>query len=316
MQQITDARAAGEEVSPAWLYRAKRLRLLQDQVEAEIGRFADYAGVQITEAQRAAVQMGQQHAEQLALAGLGEPPPGVTVTFARLPRDAVTDLVGFLSDGSPLRDLLDELGPEASKAVRDALVAGVATGQNPRVIARQIRQALAGDLVRALTISRTEILRSYRTASLRSYQANSDIMEGWVWHSARDRRTCMSCIAMHGTKHRLDERLDDHVSGRCTAIPLTKSWEAILGPKGRGIPDARPQIGLGADWFARQPENVQRAMMGPAEYAAWKAGAFDLKDLVGRTRDPRWGTMRAERSLTGILGEQEAKNVEETSFGG
>ena len=65
---------------------------------------------------------------ELALAGLGVPPPGVTVTWARLPREAVTDLVGFLQDGSPLRDLLDELGSEASRAVRDALVAGVATG--------------------------------------------------------------------------------------------------------------------------------------------------------------------------------------------
>jgi len=304
MRQIADARERGEEVSPAWLYRAERLRLLQDQVQAEMQRFADYAGDQITEAQRAAVEMGQQHAEQLALAGLGEPPPGVIVTWARLPRDAVTDLVGFLHDGSPLRDLLDELGPEASRAVRDALVAGVATGQNPRVIARQIRQALGGNLVRALRISRTEILRSYREASHRSYQANDDIMEGWIWHSAKDRRTCMSCIAMHGTKHRLDERLDDHVSGRCTAIPLTKSWEEILGSKGRDIQETRPQIELGADWFARQPEDVQRAMMGPAKYAAWKSGAFDLEDLVGRTRDPRWGTMRHERSLRDILGEQ------------
>ena len=47
-------------------------------------------------------------------------------------------------------------------------------------------------------------------------------------------------------------------------------------------------------------------MMGPAKYAAWKAGAFDLKDLVGRTREPRWGTMRVERSLTDIPGADEA----------
>jgi len=62
--------------------------------------------------------------------------------------------------------------------VRDALIAGVGTGQNPRIIARQIRQALRGNLVRALRISRTETLRSYREASHRSYQANDDIMEG------------------------------------------------------------------------------------------------------------------------------------------
>ena len=182
---MREVRERGEEISLSWLYRAERLRLLQDQVRAETRQFANYAGVQITDAQRVAVDMGQRHAEQLALAGLGEPPPGVTVTWARLPRDAVTDLVGFLHDGSPLRSLLVEPGPEASKAVRDTLIAGVATGQNPRTIARQIRQALGGNLVRALRISRTEILRSYREASHRSYQASDDIMEGWIWHSAR-----------------------------------------------------------------------------------------------------------------------------------
>ena len=90
-----------------------------------------------------------------------------------------------------------------------------------------------------------------------------------------------------GSGTRLDERLDDHVSGRCTAIPLTKSWEAILGEKGQGIPDTRPQIELGTDWFARQPEDVQRAMRGPIKYAAWREGVFKLEDLVGRKRDPK-----------------------------
>ena len=66
---------------------------------------------QIRGGQAVAVEMAEEHARQPALVGPGEPPPGVTVTWTRLPRDAVTDLVGFLHDGSPLCDLLDELGP-------------------------------------------------------------------------------------------------------------------------------------------------------------------------------------------------------------
>jgi hypothetical protein len=147
-------------------------------VEAEIRRFADYVDIQIRDGQAVAVGVAREHAEQLALAGLGEPPPGVTVTWTRLPRESVTDLVGFLHHGSPLRDLLDELGPEASKTVRDALIAGEGTGQGPRTIARQIRQALGGNLVRAVRIGRTEVLRGCREASHRSYQANDDIMGG------------------------------------------------------------------------------------------------------------------------------------------
>ena len=278
---------------------------MQRQVEAEIREFARFAEARIIAEQAEAVRAAQEHAEQLTLAGLGEPPPGVTVTFARLPSDAVTDLVGFLQDGSPpARALLDERGPEASKAVRDALVAGVATGQHPRVIARQIRQALGGNLVRALTISRTEILRSYRESSRRSYQANSDVVKGWVWHSALGTRTCPACWAMHGTFHRLDERLDDHPRGRCAMVPVTKTWEE-LGFK--GIPEARRQIETGVDLFEKLPDADKEKILGKAAFQAYKAGTVKLEDFVGRKRSREWGTMRYTRSLRDILGPQWAR---------
>ena len=147
----------------------------------------------------------------------------------------------------------------------------------------------------------------YRLMIARAYQANGDVVKGWVWHSALDRRTCMACVAMHGTFHSLDERLDDHVSGRCAMMPITRSWEELGFP---GIPETRPRIEPGTEWFARQTEDVQREMMGPGKYAAWKAGAFDFKDLVGQTRDPRWGTIRHERSLRDILGDEAAEYLD------
>lgn len=199
---------------------------------------------------------------------------------------------------------MNELPGDAGAAVKKALIVGVATGQNPRTVARMIRQELGGNLVRALTISRTEMLRSYREASYRSAQVNKDILSHWVWHSALQARSCMACIALHGSKHPVDERMDDHVNGRCTQIFITKSWEEILGGKGADIPDTRPQVEMGTDWFARQPESVQRQMMGPAKYAAWKAGEFDLKDLLNRNRSSVWGTTRSEKSLKQVLREK------------
>ena len=169
-EQITLAQQRGEEVSPAWLLQYDRLQTLQRQVEAEIGAFTAFAEGRIRAGQYWAVQEAQEEAEQLVRAGLGEPPPGVSFTFARLPAGAVQDLVGVLQDGSPLRELLDELGPEASRAVRQALLTGVATGQHPTMIVRQVRQELGGNLVRALTIARTEVLRAYRESSRRAYE--------------------------------------------------------------------------------------------------------------------------------------------------
>ncbi|MGQ9555900.1 MAG: phage minor head protein, partial [Anaerolineae bacterium] len=281
-QQIQQAKALGEgEISPSWLFQYGRLQSLQSQVEAEIREFAHFAETHIIAQQAEAVQAAQQHAQQLVLAGLGELPPGVTITWARLPQEALADLVGFLSDGSPLRTLLDQLGPEASRAVRDALIAGVALGQNPRRIARQIRAALGGNLARALTISRTEVLRAYREASRRSYQANSDVVKGWVWHSALGPRTCPACWAMHGTVHSLEERLDDHPNGRCAMVPLTRTWQE-LGFE--GVPETPLEIESGASIFARLSEEQQRAILGNAAFEAYKAGTVELSDFVGQSR--------------------------------
>jgi len=281
----------------SWLYQMQRLQALRAQVEDEIGRFARFADRQIQTEQRDAVQAAQDHAEQLGRLGLGKGPPGVEVRWNRLPNEALKDLIGFLQDGSPLKDLLGRLGPEAGQAVMDALVRGLGLGRGPEVIGRLIQQMMGMALTRALRIARTEMLRAYREAAHRNYQANSDVVKGWIWHSALNERTCAACWAMHGTVHRLEERLDDHVCGRCTAVPLTKTW-AELGFE--GIPETTLPIEQGVDVFQRLSPEMQQKILGMAKYAAWKDGKFNLEDLVGRKYDGRWGSMRYERSLKSL----------------
>ncbi|MBI2913527.1 MAG: minor capsid protein [Chloroflexi bacterium] len=191
--------------------------------------------------------------------------------------------------------------------MKKALIVGVATGQNPRTVARMIRQELGGNLVRALTISRTEIVRSYRTASLRGYQANADILEGWVWHAALDRRTCAFCWSQHGSLHKLDEVMATHPRCRCTIAPRTVGWEAILGEKGKGIPDSRPKIEKGRDLFEQLSDERKRDILGPAKFAAYQEGKLKLADVAGSRKDPKWVPVGYERSLRDILGEEEAK---------
>ncbi|HEX5083570.1 MAG TPA: minor capsid protein, partial [Blastocatellia bacterium] len=105
----------------------------------------------------------------------------------------------------------------------------MALGRNPRAIARQIREGLGGNMVRALTIARTETLRVYRQASLQNYQANSDIVAGYYWRSSRSRRSCGACIALDGTFHPLDRPMRAHVRCRCTMIPGVKGVEVDRG---------------------------------------------------------------------------------------
>ena len=299
-----EAQAAGEVVPAVWLMQTGRLALLQQQVEREIARFAATAEASIRAQQLAAVDAAERHAWELIEAAMGPGPAGVSLSFARLPREALYDLVGFTSNGSPLRALLDELGPAASRAIRDELLTGLALGQNPRVIARRIRDALGGNMVRALRISRTEIMRSWRESARRQFQANRDVITKWIRHEPCDSRTCPMCYALHGHEYDLDTPFETHPNCRGVLLPKTRSW-AELGFE--GVPDNRPAIILGADRFAGLSPAAQDAMLGKAGGAAYRGGAVKLQDFIARRRSRTWGTMRYARSLRAVLGADEAR---------
>ncbi len=54
------------------------------------------------------------------------------------------------------------------------------------------------------------------------------MLKGWRWMCSLSSRTCPSCLAQHGTEWALDEPGPlDHVNGRCTAIPLTKTLREL-----------------------------------------------------------------------------------------
>ncbi len=289
-RQYNEALAANEAITPAWVFEFGRLDTLQRQTEAELGRFIAQAEASIIAQEREAVEAAQQHFGEL-LQRVSR--PGLSVQWARLPVGATEDLVGYLRNGSPLRVLLDELGPQASQSVREGLLTGLALGQNPRDTARRVRAAFGGSLDRALKISRTETMRAYRSATLRTYRENSDIVTGWRWLAAKSPRTCPMCLAMDGTWHPLTEELNDHPNGRCAAVPAL-----------RGDPRDDPGWETGRQWLEKQPEDVQCQVLGDAGYEAYRAGAVSLDDFVGVRRSREWGTTRRARSLVQILGEE------------
>ena len=202
-----------------------------------------------------------------------------------LPNTALVGLVGRLQDGSPLRALLDELGPDAAKQVERALIAGVGRGIGPREVVREVRTALGGNMSRALTISRTEVVGAYRRASAEQAQARRDLLAGWTWLASVDSTDapCVVCLAMHGTWHTMNETLDSHPNCRCSAAYLPVDSMADLGPTGE-------------DWFEDQPDEVQRRLLGPTAHAAYLNGDVALKDFVQRVNDPRWGPGLRRRS--------------------
>lgn len=303
------AKARGEKPGPDWVYQFNRARAFRDQVERELLAFAQYAEGKVREQQLEAIEAAERHAEQLAKRALGTPPPGLTIDWNRIDRASVATLLGMTQPDSPLHRLLLSISQEGAQAAEDALVQGMLLGQNPREVARKMRQVLGTTLSRALTIARTETLRAHREATRASYQANSDIVAGWVWHSALDTRTCAACWAMHGTVHRIDEVLDDHPNGRCAMVPKTKTWSEIgqmYGVDLSDVPETSISFPTGAEIFEGLTSEEQIQILGMGKWQAWKEGKITLDSnqetgIVGRKRSKVWGSHRYERSLRELL---------------
>lgn len=310
------AKARGEKPGGNWIRQFNRAQAFRVQVERQLSSFAQYAEEKIRQEQYEAIREAEENAEALMRKTLNKLPKGVSIDWNRVPTGAIEEMVGLTQANSPLHKLLMSISVEGAKAAESALIQGLLFGKNPRAMAPLIRDALGIPLSRALTIARTETLRAYRTATQQNYLANSDVLEGWVWHSACNLRTCAMCWLLHGSVHPLSEAMEDHPNGRCSMMPRTKSWAEIgkmIGVDLSDLPDTRPMIELGIDLFKKLSAEEQINILGAAKWAAWKDGKFELSDLVGRKYDKVWGGMRYEKSLSEILGSKQARIFTEST---
>lgn len=305
--EIANAKTAGKAVTQAMINRQTNYKRLLDETEAEMTRLSALTFAEIDGGQIETAQIGTDMAEALVRGVFEDLPEDISAsimaTFNRMPREAVEAMVGAMQEGSPLPDLLATFGADSAQSIGDALVTNLLSGRNPRAVAKAMTSTWGIPLNRAMAIARTEQLRSYRAATHASYRANAHIVKGWRWHAHMGPRTCMGCLALHGTTHTLEETLDDHVLGRCVAIPVTPSW-AELGLE--GLPDTRLPLeeGDGERWFTAQPEAVQRQMMGPGKLEAWNAGQYEFSQLAKETNDVRWGRAFVEAPLKDLVGEE------------
>lgn len=292
LAQIAVARKNGIPITKTWLDKEGRLRLLLDQIAIQIKQFEDVADFTILNGQSEAVRDAIRHAEALTLASVTpDKLAQIAITWNRVPAEALSHLVGFLGDGTPLRKALSSLSAESLKKVSDGLYSGVAAGLNPRQIASTIRDALGDDLTRALAISRTETLRAYRSAARENYQANKDVVNAWIWHSALGTRTCAVCWAMHGTVHPLEEEFASHVNCRCSQIPVV---DPTLGIE-------QQPIETGESRFKKLTDSAQKAILGPTRYELYKAGKLTLSEVVDYQVDKDWGPTRTLKPVKHLV---------------
>lgn len=293
MARVQQAGDSGERMSPSWAFREARYRQALATVDEQVALYAQTAARLAGAAQGRALELATTSAASLGSAAVAE--AGVAATFVAVNPGNLQHLVGFLQDGTPLADLFATLGPNAVQGARDVLTHGIVLGRGTDRIARDLQRVTDVPRWRSVTIARTESHRVFREASRQTYAQNADVLEGWTWTAHLDSHTCPGCVAMHGTQHTVTDQLDGHPRCRCAMVPRIRSWADLT--EDDSLPDTRPTIGRGTDWLRDQPTRVQRAVLGPGKFAAWRNGELDLEDLVHRSSDTRWGTMRRESTL-------------------
>src|SRR5690606_31356346 len=241
-EMIEAAIAAGEPVTIDWLRRQERYHRLMDDVQASYRQYALIVQDEAASAQWAGARQGAEDAiERVTAMGLT-----TQVMTARVNVPALERLMGALSPGSPLRQVIDRYGDTAASIIEQELIAGTGRGAGPREVARLIRKRVDGVMAsRSLALTRTELLRAYRGSLFDQYAAMG--FQQWQWSAAMSTRTCLACISRSGKVYSMDNPfMLAHVNCRCSPVPVH--------------PAATARIPSGEEWFARQSADVQRRM--------------------------------------------------------
>lgn len=302
--------ALGARVAAAWSVYARRLDRNVPLIEDALMRALQTGGNASDILQRAAAQItaaGRQFSDELlALSQRGaedgwllgvEAAEGMTA--AQLGRGEAVLLANFRSPTAEMARQLERIvdseafkasvarfGADIGSKAGDLLLYGLAQGYNPRRIATLLTNYLVSvPAVWAETTARTAQLYAYRRATHETYRANADIIDGWMWWSARDVRTCLSCLSLHGETFPLSEELNDHHRGRCSAIGIVR---------GSTWPN---DVQRGPEWFAGLDAVRQREMMGPGMFAAYQAGGVDWSRMSVTYQNDVYGPMRRQATL-------------------
>lgn len=209
-----------------------------------------------------------------------------------------------------------KLTAEAEEQLRISLVRGIAAGQGPREVARQlvaatnnaataaalasaqarlgadataeamveqVRGAFGGGLARANNLVRTELLDASRMATRESYLANPGLVLGWRWLSTLSERTCPACWAMHNTVHKPEEHLEGHQQCRCTQVPILVGDDELDARTGLPLDD----LGSPDAAFAKLSAAKQLQVLGPKRLEAWQQGT-PLRAFAQRQERAGW----------------------------
>ena len=282
---VLELLVSGERLSRAKLLRSERLRQVLLVIRDHLDVLAEQAQVRIIGDLERVVDIAG--GAQASVIDSQLPPGGSHLmdlqSWTKIDERAVEAIV--TRSAEQITSRFRPLPRDADRALRAELIRGYAAGTNPRATAGRIvaraNGRFNGGLTRALAIARTESLDAARAGATLGRSQHADVLAGWSWHCELSTRSCPACISMDGQIFPVDDPGPiDHVNGRCTGVPVTKSW-AELGFD--NIVEPAPVRDPGSVWFEQQSKATQVEILGPGKYAAWAAGDYPM-DAWGAVR--------------------------------
>lgn len=291
-RELTRRLEAGERITPEMVRGLPQYQRLLARIEAEYNDFGVLVRNAAGDVSDQAVPVGAGFAEQAATLTSGNATGLIGSAWLRPSPETLQRVIGYVDSGA-FRQAWSQYGTQVASGLADVLLAGVAQGKHPTVLARIAANWYGIPYAWAENATRTAQLWSFRTAAHATYMANSAIVRGWVWWAALDDRTCWSCWGQHGSEHALDEVLNDHHRGRCTPLPIVIGRDQWVNA-----------VETGPTRFGRLSEAEQRAVFrgNQALYDALQAGAVTWPDMSQRYTNPIYGEMLRAASLRGIVG--------------
>lgn len=198
-------------LSPNQLFKLEEYKRFAVELDKQLARYAAFNANLTSAGQGEIAGFGLQNSNTLLNL--------IDVNFSRLPVEAINKSIGLTADGSPLYDVLIKRFGERADEAKQLLIEGVATGRNPKLIARTIQNQLDISRYDATRIARTEIINTYNQVSYDNYK-NSGIVEEYIWIAESD--ACPECLQRESeSPYKLGTNIipTEHPHCRCAIAP-------------------------------------------------------------------------------------------------
>lgn len=269
-----------------------KFTVLRTELETLRRALADALGATVADAVAATADTGMEavRAALEALEGIAVDAgfTSFTISFTALDARAIAAIADLPHDGMSWSRWGTRLADDTMTRVTSELRQGASLGETIPQLRRRLEKTADLSKVSAERLARTAMTSTASRTRLALYRENSDIIGEVEFVVTLDSRTSLVCMGLSGKRWPVGSpditAPPRHPCCRSQLLPVSRSWEELLGPEGRELDEAMPigqQAAEGgpvpgdwtyADWLRRQPAEFQREVLGEARYRAFREG--------------------------------------------